>query len=124
MTIKIRNQLFPGKYTVQGLSGLKTIRAFDNQYAPYHGYIDAADYYKQASCIFVINKIKIPTLLIAANDDPVIPLSSFQTIHNPHIQIMTTKYGGHGGFITRKKNDDPDRHWAENRVVDFILAKK
>jgi len=34
---------------------------------------------------------------------------------------MLTEHGGHGGFVNfRRTGDDLDRHWGQNRVIEFF----
>ncbi|HSI21067.1 MAG TPA: alpha/beta fold hydrolase [Verrucomicrobiae bacterium] len=121
--VRERAKLFPGQYDTSGLASIKHLRAFDDMYAPYNGFKDAADYYAKASCLPHLGKITIPTLLISSEDDAVIPVKSFRQVDNPHIQLLITKHGGHGGFISRESGKDPDRHWAETRAVEFFSVK-
>lgn len=117
-----RSRLFPGKYNTQTLSSIKKFRDFDDFTAPYNGFQDAKDYYAQASALPLLAKIAVATLIIQADDDVVIPTRSFGQIHNNNIQLIITRGGGHGGFISKKKKGDPDRHWAENRTIEFLFG--
>jgi len=150
--LRRKHKLFPELYDISGLSSVRTLREFDDRYTSRaHGFNGADDYYYRASSIRVIDKIRIPTLIIHAEDDPFIPfepmLDSAVTT-NPYILLIATKQGGHVAFLSAKpqlrevthssaKNQsapngsstpngqhstprqDPDRFWAENRVVEF-----
>lgn len=118
--IRIRNRLFPGEYDIRGLGRIRTLRQYDDAYAPESGFKDADDYYARASALPLLGKVALPTLLIQADDDAVIPLDSFKQIDNPNIQLIITRGGGHNGFIAQSKGVDPDRHWAENRAINFF----
>ena len=57
-----------------------TVRQFDELYtAPHHGFRDAADYYHRASAVRVIDRIRVPTLILTAANDPFVPIGPFQT---------------------------------------------
>ncbi|WP_340680824.1 hydrolase, partial [Paraglaciecola sp.] len=57
--------------TSEQLSTIKTFRDFDqNITAPLHGFKDANDYYQRCSALPFLRKIKTPTLIIHAKDDP------------------------------------------------------
>lgn len=120
-------QLFPGRYSLDGLGRVRTVREFDNVItAPYCGYRDADDYYHRASALRVVAQIRVPTLILTAQDDPVIPFAPFHhpaLAANPHITLVAPRRGGHCGFISRAAGDE--RFWAEARVVEFCrgLAK-
>lgn len=52
---------FPGRYDLQGMDGLRTLREFDDAItAPYSGYRDAEDYYRRASAVRVVGQIATP----------------------------------------------------------------
>lgn len=114
-------KLFPERYRADGLSRLQTLREWDEAItAPACGYLGAADYYYRASALGVIAEIRVPTLILAAQDDPLIPIASFRDagiVGNPFITLVTPEHGGHCGFVSRNSGDE--RFWAESRVVEF-----
>jgi predicted alpha/beta-fold hydrolase len=116
--------LFPDRYSADHLEGIRTIREFDNRYtAPHFGFRDADDYYHRASAIRVVERIRVPTLIINAKDDPFIPVAPLEdpaVTGNPRIRVVVTRWGGHCGFIERRSAPpDGDRYWAERQAVDF-----
>ena len=121
--IRNKHKLFPELYDISELGVVRTIKEFDDRFtAPAHGFADADDYYRRGSSLRVIEKIRIPTLIIHAHDDPFIPfapLMSDSVSDNPNILLLAPKQGGHVAFIQNDQKDDPDRFWAENRVVEF-----
>ncbi len=114
---------FPGKWPLDALSRIKSIRAFDDAYtAPHHGFRDAADYYHRASALPVVDRITVPTLIITAADDPFVPPGPFRdpaVVGNPNITVMLTDHGGHCGFVEESKGAY-DGYWAEREIIDFI----
>jgi len=121
--IKIKHELYPSLYDPAGVSRVHTIRDFDEHYtAVVHGFANADDYYQKASSIHDIDRIRIPTLIIHAQDDPFIPFAPLQNAAlaaNPYILLLDPERGGHVAFISSNQNGDEDRFWAENRVIDF-----
>ena len=76
-------RLFPELYDATGLWRLRTMREWHEAItAPACGYRDAADYYYRASALRVADQIRVPKLILAAQDDPFIPFASFR---NPRI---------------------------------------
>ncbi|HEY3382394.1 MAG TPA: alpha/beta fold hydrolase [Vicinamibacterales bacterium] len=117
-------RLYPAIYSTAPLCGIRTVRQFDDAYtAPMSGYRDAADYYHRASSLRVIDKVRVPTLILTAADDPFIPVGPFQTpvvTGNPAITLVITPHGGHCGFIAaRADGRSADGYWAEAQVVRF-----
>jgi predicted alpha/beta-fold hydrolase len=120
--IRTKNKLYPELYDVNGLDQVRTLREFDERYtARAHGFADADDYYYRASSIRVAARIRIPTLIIHAEDDPFIPFDPLRDpafAENPYILLIDLKRGGHVAFLAAEKKNE-DRFWAENRVVEF-----
>jgi predicted alpha/beta-fold hydrolase len=114
---------FPGKWRLDALRRIRSIRQFDEAYtAPHHGFRDAADYYYRASAMRVIDQITVPTLIITAADDPFVPIGPFRepaVANNPNITLMLTTAGGHCGFVEQPQADY-DGYWAEREIVEFI----
>ena len=117
-------KLFPAQFKLDGLSGVRTLREFDEAItAPYSGYSSAADYYEQASAMRVVHQITVPSLILTSKDDPVVPFESFgasEIAGNPQIRLDATEFGGHCAFLSRRNG--PERYWAEARVLEFCVA--
>ena len=118
---------FPGYYALEPLRRVRTIREFDEYYtAPHHGFRDAADYYHRASAMRVIDRIRVPALIITAADDPFVPPAPFRdpaVTGNPHITVVITAHGGHCAFIGTGDAAD-DGYWAEREIVRFATAHR
>lgn len=117
--------VFPDVFDLAPLATMRSIRAFDNTYtAPHHGFGDAANYYHQASALRVIDRIRIPALIITSADDPFVPPSIFDAPElraNPSIRVDVLPHGGHCAFLSERAANDAgdDGYWAESAVVDF-----
>jgi uncharacterized protein len=119
-----KQKLFPERYPLNGLPPIRTLREFDDVItAPQFGYRDAHEYYEHASAKRLAAKIRVPFLMITAQDDPFVPYASFAEARigdNPSIRLMAPRHGGHCGFIA--KHSGAERFWAEQRIVDFCQA--
>jgi len=104
---------------LRGLEYIKTLWEFDDKVTgPLHGFADAEEYYNTCSSINFINGIKIPTKLVQAADDPIIPPSTFpdeKTLPD-NVQLNVYKHGGHVGFIEQRKN------WLEDLIVKSLIS--
>ena len=98
-------------------------RDFDNWYtSAVWGFQTVDQFYADTSAHPMISDIRIPTLLIAARDDPMIPVELLETLEPlASITLHVTDHGGHLGFIGRR-SPDPDRRWLDWRIVDWITA--
>jgi predicted alpha/beta-fold hydrolase len=116
-------RLFPGRFSLDGLGRIRTVRAFDEAYtAPHHGFRDADDYYHRASAMRVIDRISTPALIVTAEDDPFVPPEPFRdpaVTRNPCITVELVPHGGHCGFV-EEASGAYDGYWAELQVVAFI----
>lgn len=121
--VRRKVRMSPGSFDTSHLRRVRTIRDFDERItAPHGGYRDASDYYARTSSRPVIPEIRVPTLIIHAADDPLIPAEPFfdQGIaDNPDVLLVLTRRGGHVGFLSDRAHAE-DRHWAENRLVEFF----
>jgi predicted alpha/beta-fold hydrolase len=113
--------LFPEIYSRNGFAKIRSVRGFDDAItAPCFGYRDAQEYYESAGARKVVARVRVPMLMITAQDDPFVPYESFlaaMVAKNPAIQFLAPERGGHCGFIS--KHSGAERFWAEARVVEF-----
>lgn len=114
---------FPDAFSLEPLKRIRTVRQFDEAYtAPYHGFRDAADYYYRASALRVADRIRVPTLIIAAEDDPFVPASTFRdsaVMSNPNVTVAITAHGGHCAYV-EPAGESSDGYWAEREIIRFI----
>ena len=120
-SLEKKAKLFPERYCVDGLPAVLTLHGWhDAVVAPAWGYRDAAEYYRSASALRVVGQIRIPTLIVTAQDDPFIPFESFcdpAITGNPFIRLIAPERGGHCAFISNTGGQE--RFWAESRMVEF-----
>jgi uncharacterized protein len=116
-----KRKIYPQKYQENGIGAVRTVRQFDEAIiAPQFGYRNANHYYEMASSKAVVARVRVPLLLITSEDDPFVPYVSFlaaEVEKNPAIRFVHTRRGGHCGYISRQTG--AERHWAEQRVVEF-----
>ncbi len=96
-------------------------RGFDDGYtSAVWGFESVEQFYADTSSYHVLPDVRIPTLLIASRDDPLVPVELFDSLkRQPSITVHLTDHGGHLGFIGRS-GSDADRRWMDWRIVDFI----
>jgi len=123
--VRVKAKLFPALYDTNGLEQIRSIEQFDNRYvAPVFGFADASDYYAQASSLPFISRIRLPTLVIHAQDDPFIPFAPLRDpaiAANPYVLLLAPERGGHVAFVSANSTGE-DRFWAENRLLEFCAA--
>ena len=74
----------------------------DNDFiAPRNGYRDAYDYWKNCQALGYLSEIRIPTFLLHAQDDPIVPIVPYLHFNwsiNKKLILELTQRGGHVGF--------------------------
>ena len=88
------------------------------------GFGTADNYYALSSAAQFVPHIRVQTLILAAEDDPLIPVEIFRRLTPSKSTIVhIASSGGHLGYIGRR-GIDPDRRWMDwRRVVDSIAGK-
>jgi predicted alpha/beta-fold hydrolase len=112
---------FPTKLDARAIASIRTIQGIDEHVtAPLYGYKDAADYYAHCSSGPFVERIKTPTLLISAEDDPLAPAGLLPRAgrKNPSVQMIQTSHGGHVGFVDG--SIAAPRFWAEEQALAFL----
>jgi predicted alpha/beta-fold hydrolase len=122
--IRRRNLQAPEIYSLDHLPKVRTIEDFDDYYtSKIFGFGTAQNYFKTQSSNQFLERIRIPALLVQAKDDPLIPfrvydIPAFRT--NPNLTLVAADYGGHLGFLSRKR----PRFWVDEVVLGWIEANR
>ncbi len=113
-------QCFPEAYCPSGKA--KTIYEFDTEYtAPAAGYENVQEYYKTCSANQFLNNISIPTTILSSLDDPFVPPKSFdKSPRSLNVNLIQPEFGGHMGYISKKKTPWKDRRWLDHFCVVWV----
>jgi predicted alpha/beta-fold hydrolase len=106
---------FPGLYDAAKVAAARTFREFDDCVtAPLHGFRDADDYWSRSSSGPWLERIRVPTLVINARNDPFLPEQDLVAAARkaaPCVLLEFPRSGGHAGF----------RHaWLLQRLFRFL----
>lgn len=106
------------------LSRRRSLWEFDDEFtARLWGFGTAGNYYATQSSNRFLGRISVPTLLVQAKDDPIIP---FEVFHhpalsaNPNLELVAPDHGGHLGFISRQ----PPWFWNDEVVLDWVRQRE
>jgi predicted alpha/beta-fold hydrolase len=103
----------------------RNFREFDDAAtAPLHGFADAADYYARSSSAGFLARVRVPTLLVQAEDDPFFPIGAmpWEAIRaNPCLQPVVVPGGGHVGFVTG--TPWAPRFWLEEEASRYLAQQ-
>ena len=105
------------------LRAARTLEQFDDTVtAPVHGFRNAEEYWAASSSLQFLPRIRRPTLLINARDDPFLPgdlLPVREVAANPHLHALFTDHGGHMGFLSGVLPGLPAA-WSESEALTFL----
>ena len=121
-SLKIKQQLFPGKYDFRGMLGLETCMELTEKIMRYYpDFPTWRDYFNQYTLRDeFFSGMKIPATIFIAEDDPVIPVEDYDAISaHEHLRVFRTKYGGHCGFVDLF----PIRRWYNEIIGKIICAR-
>src|SRR5919201_3907191 len=96
---------FPGLFDRARLSASRTFREFDDIYtAPLHGFRDVDHYWNSSSSGPWLERIRVPTLVINARNDPFLPEAALLAAARNAAAVVSVELpraGGHVGFRRR-----------------------
>ncbi|MBI1998598.1 MAG: hypothetical protein HYS66_19285 [Deltaproteobacteria bacterium] len=105
----------------RALRATSTFREIDDLYtAPVHGFRDAGDYWQRSSSKPWLRRIRVPTLMISARNDPFFPGDALPTAAevSDRVALEFSQTGGHVGFVSGKFPGDLG--WLPSRVLRFF----
>jgi predicted alpha/beta-fold hydrolase len=123
MKLKGREKLsrFPDLFDAKAMLRARTLREFDDIVtAPLHGFRDVDDYWTRASSKPSLRRVRVPTLLVNARDDPFLPRRALPSPDevSDAVRCEFPDSGGHVGFVT---GPFPGRiDWLPRRVAGFF----
>jgi len=121
----VKQSVLPSSCDLARARRATSFREFDDAItAPLHGFSGADDYYTRSSSAQFIPAIRVPTLLLHAEDDPFLPIGAFparQIVGNPVVTASLQKQGGHVGFIYGTPLTP--RFWAEEQVAQYLASQ-
>lgn len=99
-----------------------SLKRVDDLYtAPHSGFRDRHDYYARSSAGPHLEKIRVPTLLITAADDPFVDVQSYRDAPtNANVQIHIEPYGGHMGFLSAARDERGSRSWLDVALLAAV----
>ena len=118
---------YPTLMSRERVEQARTLYDFDDVVtAPVHGFADAADYYTRSSSIRFLSRVRVPTLLLNATDDPFLPSAVLDEVRalasaNDLITVEFPESGGHVGFVSGQNPLRPF-YYAEWRVTEFLAG--
>jgi len=106
LKMKAENQikLFPNSFDIDAVRACRSIGDFDEAFiCKIYGFLNKEDYYRKTGSKWWLSKIRVPTIVINARDDPFIEEKSLPTeadVGEAPVRLIYTDHGGHCGFYT------------------------
>ncbi len=107
------------------LGTLRDFYAFDDRItAPLHGYAGVHDYYARASCRPYLRRVRVPTLILHALDDPFMRRDAVPDASelSSWVRLELSTQGGHVGFVAGRWPWRAE-YWLEQRIPEFLAAR-
>jgi predicted alpha/beta-fold hydrolase len=108
---------FPALFDGERMRRARTFREFDDLYtAPRHGFRDVDDYWSRAASGPWLERIRVPSLVLNARNDPFLPEASLIAAARkaaPCVTLELPRSGGHVGFRGG---------WLTRRLLEFFRA--
>ncbi|CAB9497251.1 Protein ABHD1 [Seminavis robusta] len=109
------------------IANSEEISAFENAViAPLFGFEDNIDYYRKTDCVQFLDRIRVPTIVINAADDPFFDPNFFPfdkgctskegREKRSAVRLVRTKYGGHLGYMFHQREDDTREQEGRDEV--------
>lgn len=121
--VEAKAAMFPGQVDLTGYRSIRTFQEFDERYtAPFNGFDGAEHYWAESSSRQFLPDIRVPTLLLQAADDPLLPEACYpepEADTNPHLYLEIPRHGGHVGFC-----DIGPTYYSERRAMEFFALEE
>lgn len=121
-SLQKKQACFPELYDFSEVLALDTITAMtDLMLERYSDYESASNYFRAYAVLGdALADVNIPTTIITAQDDPIIPVEDFYDLKtNSVIDLIIHRYGGHNGFLETISG----KAWYEHKMLEIFETK-
>lgn len=115
---------FPNDFNIKEFSNLKTWDACLAAFSFINGYRDTAEYLYEGTVLNFLDRLKIPSYLLQAENDPMLTtrcLPKEMAAQHDFFYLETTPRGGHVGFSLGKNSEVT---YAEQSIWNFYKQVK
>lgn len=111
-------------YRATDVRRMSSFRHYDSTViVPMHGFSDVDAYYSQASAGPWLSQIEVPTLVVHADDDPMVPgftVRPWLTTASSSVEHVMSAHGGHIGWVSGFDESSWVDGWATQRALAFL----
>lgn len=115
-SLSIKQGLYPDRYDFSAIMAIENIREMTERLLEGYSSFDSAEKYFNRYTLIndYLCGIKVPTTIITAKDDPIIPVEDFYDLTlSDATCLFTHPYGGHNGFL---------QGWRLNGWYEEVMA--
>lgn len=114
-----KQTLYPSLYNFDDVFKIETITEMTEVLLQhYSDYKNPSDYFrKYAVTGDALAALTVPTTIITAQDDPIIPVADFYDLKlHPSTELNVQRYGGHNGFFETISG----RTWYQRKIMETL----
>ena len=118
-SLQKKQQHFPELYDFSDVFALESIMDMTElMIERYSDYESASDYFSHYAVLNdALIEVPVPTTIITAKDDPIIPVDDFHNLElNSLTDLIIHRYGGHNGFLETLSG----RAWYEKKIIELF----
>ena len=118
-SLQKKQACFPDLYDFNEVLALDTIaKMTDLMIERYSDYKNASDYFRDYAVLDdALVNMPVPTTIITAKDDPIIPVDDFYELKlNSLTELIIHSYGGHNGFLETLSGEA----WYERKMIEVF----
>jgi len=120
-SLRRKQELFPHRYELSECLRMDSMRELTAWLVEHHSEFATIDQYLDGYAIAEdrLASLEVPSTLLTAEDDPIIPVRDFRDLVLPeHAELIVSPHGGHCGFVEDWRMDS----WAEKLLVERLLG--
>ena len=114
-------------YRPHDVKRLSSFRTYDGQViVPMHGFTDVDEYYGLSSPGPLLGGITIPTLLLHAEDDPMVPSHTIRPWlgkASSSVEVVFSPNGGHLGWVSGFDEASWVTSWSTQQALEFLSER-
>ena len=117
-SLQKKQACFPDLYDFSDVMAMQTISEMtDVMIQRYSDFDRSADYFRSYAVLGdALAHLTVPTTIITAQDDPIIPVEDFYDLKlNSLTELLIQRYGGHNGFLESLSG----RAWYEKKIIEI-----